>query len=44
MVDGREVPMDRGDCFDTFGRKFDFQADMESNGFYTHPRRHRERY
>ena len=41
IVDGSEVAMDRGDCHDAFGTKFDFQADTESNGFYTHPIRGR---
>ncbi len=36
VVDGKEVPMDRGDCHDHFGKKFDFSADVEANGFYTH--------
>ncbi len=41
IVDGSEVAMDRGDCHDAFGMKFDFRADTESNGFYTHPIRSR---
>lgn len=41
VVDGKEVPMDRGDCHDHYGKKFDFSADAETNGFYTHPVRDR---
>lgn len=45
VVDGRETVMDNGDCHDAFGKSFSFSADQggETNGFYTHPRRHRRR-
>lgn len=44
-VDGRETPMDNGDCHDAFGKSFSFSANpgAETNGFYTHPRRQRNR-